>query len=124
MLRHGLGLLASDTACRARLILLSDGSEEEWEVSPEEIETAEARMRAGARAMAALRADADHAEASAREQIPAGETPERTADLLERARRSAYPMTAARGRCRYCNYRQLCAPEQEAELVQLTREVV
>jgi hypothetical protein len=124
MLRHGLRLLAPDAPCRARLVLLSDGSEEEWEVSPEEIDAAEARMRAGARAMAALRAEADHAEADAREQLPAGTTVEQTLDLLERARRSAYPMTAARGRCRYCNYRQLCAPEQEAELVQLTRELV
>jgi hypothetical protein len=116
MLRHGLGLLRPGESCRGRLILLSDGSEEEWEVSSEEIDAAEARIRAGAQAMEKLRAEADAAEAAARAALGCGDTPS-AQDLvaLERARRGAYPMTGDRSRCRYCVYRELCGPEQEAQ---------
>lgn len=116
MLRHGLRVLGPEEPCRGRLILLGDGSEAEWTISPEEIDAAERRIRAGAQKLAALRADADAAEAAAREEL-GGRRVSSAEQLvvLERARRSAYPMTTARGRCRYCPYRELCAAEQAAE---------
>lgn len=118
-LRHGLRVLGSDDACRGRLVLLSDGSEEDWELSPQEIDAAEARIREGARRMAALAAAADVAEATVRADLEGRRvSAEERVDMLERARRSAYPMTANRTKCRYCNFRELCAPEQAAELRQ------
>lgn len=121
MLRHGLRVVGPEELCRGRLILLGDGSEAEWAIIPEEIDAAERRIRAGAQAMAALRVDADAAEAAARDDLEGRSvSPAERLVVLERARRTAYPMTSARSRCRYCPYRELCAAEQAAEAAAAT----
>lgn len=115
-LRHGLRLLGPDESCRGRLVLLGDGCEEDWEITPQEIDVAESRIREGAQRMAAFTGAADAAEAAAWADLEGRPvSAEERDEVLERARRGAYPMTTARTRCRYCQYRELCAPEQAEE---------
>lgn len=118
-LRHGVRVLGPDEGCRGRLVSLGDASEFEFEISPADIDAAEARIRAGAQRMAELRAAADMA---ATEAVAAG-MPRSSADvaaIVHAARRSAYKMTTDRARCRRCPYLELCLPELEV----LDREAV
>ena len=111
-LRHGAGVLQAAEGCRGRLILLGDGTEHEFAITANEIDAAEARIRAGALAMASLRAQADEAATAALEQAAALGLAERdVAAAVFAARRDAYPMTVDRTRCRQCPFLELCLPE-------------
>jgi hypothetical protein len=115
-LRHGLGVLGPDDACEGRLLLLSDGTEETWTISPADIDAAEVRIRNEALALDAARARADRAghEASGRSR-EAGAPIDALPAVIERGRRSEYAMTPNRKRCQSCFYQELCAPEQQEE---------
>jgi hypothetical protein len=113
-LRHGLGVLGPDDSCEGRLLLLSDGTEETWIISPTDIDAAEARIRSEALTLDAARARADRAGHDASIRAREGGAPiDALPMVIEAGRRSEYPMTENRTRCRYCAYQELCAPEQD-----------
>jgi hypothetical protein len=115
-LRHGLGVLGPDDACEGRLLLLSEGIEETWTISPADIDAAEVRIRREALALDAARARADRAghDASVRSR-EAGAPIDTLPAVIESGRRSEYAMTPIRKRCQNCFYQELCAPEQDEE---------
>lgn len=114
-LRHGARVLGPDEACRGRLVLLSDGTEHEFSIAAEEIDAAERRIRTGALAMAQLRARADTAATAALEAAArSGASVIARVTAVERARRTAYPMTQNRTLCQRCRFLELCVEELEA----------
>ena len=111
-LRHGARVLSLEEACRGRLILLGDGTEHEFQITPEDIDAAEARIRTGAMQMAELRERADDraSQALAAAQLAGLDASERDV-VVERARRATYYMTQNRGKCRSCPFLELCAED-------------
>jgi hypothetical protein len=113
-LRRGAKVLRPDESCRGRLILLGDGSEHEFPITPSDIDAAEARIHAGVAAMATTRGCAALAATTARDDLSSTATALEREAVIERARRSAYPMTSVISRCQRCNFLELCRDELNA----------
>lgn len=111
------GVLGENEGCRGLLVYLRDGTEVPFEITPQEIDAAAARIRAGALAMALARSTADHAAMDAvADARAAGASKAELPVIVERARRESpgYAMTPDRTKCRDCPFREVCDQHQRA----------
>lgn len=88
--RDGMGIATADGTYRGRVFALADGAEEEYVLTPGDLDEAAERVATGVERMHALLVDAER-------NVPKP--------------KHAFPLTSRRGRCPTCPYFELCAEE-------------